>query len=101
MFFRPEAKAALWRWREVLAAAALVLVGLWWIMGPGRLLALPGWALVLAGVALCVVGVQRARFRGPGDGPGAVQVDEGQIAYFGPLTGGVVAIWNDLRSMRG
>lgn len=92
MFFRPEAKAALWRWREVLAAAALVLVGLWWIMGPGRLLALPGWALVLAGVALCVVGVQRARFRGPGDGPGAVQVDEGQIAYFGPLTGGVVAL---------
>jgi hypothetical protein len=36
--------------------------------------------------------VQRARFRDAGDGPGAVQVDEGQIAYFGPLTGGVVAL---------
>ncbi len=92
MFFRPEAKAALWRWREVLVASALALLGLWWIIGPGHLLALPGWALVLGGGALCFVGIQRARFRGASDGPGAVQVDEGQIAYFGPLTGGVVAV---------
>jgi len=91
-FFRPEAKAALWQWREVLAAAGLVLLGLWWIIGPGRLLVFPGVALVLGGAALGFVGVQRARFRDAGDGPGAVQVDEGQIAYFGPLTGGVVAL---------
>jgi len=95
MFFRPEAKAALWKWREVLVAALMALLGLWWIIGPGRLLALPGWALVIGGVALAFVGVQRARFRGTGDGAGAVQVDEGQIAYFGPLTGGVV----DMRAM--
>lgn len=92
MFFRPEAKAALWRWREVLLGAALALLGLWWSLGPGGLLAVPGWALVLGGAALGFVGVQRGRFRGAGDGPGAVQVDEGQIAYFGPLTGGVVAL---------
>lgn len=92
MFFRPEAKAALWRWREMLVAAALGLVGLWWIIGPGRLLALPGWAFFLAAIALGLVGFQRGRFRGESDGPGAVQVDEGQIAYFGPLTGGVVAL---------
>lgn len=92
MFFRPEAKAALWRWREVLAGAAISLVGLWWIVGPGRLLAVPGWAMVLGGAALGVIGVQRARFRSGGGGPGAVQVNEGQIAYFGPLTGGVVAL---------
>lgn len=92
MFFRPEAKAALWRWREVIVAGAMTLLGLWWIIGPGRLLALPGWAFVLGGIALGLVGFQRGRFRGPGDGPGAVQVDEGQIAYFGPLTGGVVSL---------
>ncbi len=92
MFFRPEAKAALWRWREVLVGVGLALFGLWWIVGPGFLLALPGWALLLGGVALGLVGFQRARFRGAGDGPGAVQVDEGQIAYFGPLTGGVVSL---------
>lgn len=92
MFFRPEAKAVVWRWREVVVAGGVACLGLWWIIGPGRLLAVPGWALVLAAVALAAVGVQRARFRGTGDGPGAVQVDEGQIAYFGPLTGGVVAL---------
>ncbi len=92
MFFRPEAKAALWRWREVLIAAGLALLGLWWIMGPGRLLALPGWALVFAAGALAMVGLQRARFRGPDDGLGAVQVVEGQVSYFGPLSGGVVAL---------
>lgn len=95
MFFRPEAKAALWRWREVLVASAMAVLGLWWIIGPGRLLALPGWALLLGGAALALIGIQRGRFRGAGDGPGAVQVDEGQIAYFGPLTGGVV----DLRAL--
>ena len=92
MFFRPEAKAALWRWREVLVAAAMALLGLWLITGPGLLLAVPGWALVLGGMALCFVGFQRARFRGTGDGVGAVQMDEGQISYFGPLTGGVIAL---------
>ena len=92
MFFRPEAKAALWRWREVLSAAALVLVGAWWIIGPGGLLALPGWAVVVGGFALALVGVQRMRFRGAGDGAGAVQVVEGQVGYFGPETGGVVAL---------
>jgi len=91
-FFRPEAKALLWRWREVLIAVGVALLGLWWIIGPGQLLALPGWASVVVGAALCFVGVQRARFRSTGDGAGAVQVDEGQIAYFGPLTGGVIAL---------
>ena len=92
MFFRPEAKAVLWRWREVLVGVGLALFGLWWIIGPGLLLALPGWAFVLGGIALGLVGAQRGRFRGAGDGLGAVHVDEGQIAYFGPLTGGVVAL---------
>ncbi len=92
MFFRPEAKAALWRWREVLSAAGLVLLGAWWITGPGGLLVLPGWAFVLGGIALAFIGVQRVRFRGAGDGAGAVQVVEGQIGYFGPETGGVVAL---------
>jgi hypothetical protein len=38
------------------------------------------------------IGVQRARFRIDAGGAGAVQVDEGQITYFGPLTGGATAV---------
>lgn len=92
MFFRPEAKAALWRWREVLVAVGLAVLGLWWIAGPGGLLRVPAVALLVIGAALGWIGIQRGRFRGTGEGAGAVQVDEGQVAYFGPLTGGVVAL---------
>ncbi|EEB86409.1 hypothetical protein [Roseobacter sp. GAI101] len=91
-FLRPEAKAELWRWREVLVGVTAALFGLWLIIGPGLLLALPGAALVATGAAFTWVGVQRVRFRKSGMGAGAVQVDEGQIAYFGPLTGGVVSL---------
>ena len=91
-FLRPEAKEGLWRWREVLTGAAVALIGLWLVLGPGLLLAIPGYALVIAGGAFILIGVQRIRFRKTGLGAGAVQIDEGQISYFGPLTGGVVAL---------
>ncbi|WP_405362292.1 hypothetical protein [Roseobacter sp.] len=89
---RPEAKAQLMRWREVLAGAVMAGLGLWWLIGPGRLLILPGIGLLIAGACLIWVGAQRARFRASGEGPGSVRVDEGQITYFGPLTGGAVAL---------
>lgn len=89
---RPEARAALWRWREVLAGLALIGLGLWWVLGPGGLLGWIGWALGLIGAALATAGIQRGRFRGAGGGPGVVQVVEGQISYFGPLTGGHAAM---------
>ena len=92
---RPEAKAQLSRFREVIVGAAFVFLGVWWLWGASAILILPGVALVLAGLALMWIGLQRARFRGEGQGPGAVRVDEGQIAYFGPLTGGVM----DLRDV--
>ncbi|MGC1494777.1 MAG: hypothetical protein WA790_03140 [Sulfitobacter sp.] len=91
-FFRPEAQAALWQWRECIAGVCIALFGLWLVMGPGFLLAVPGWALVLGGLVAIWLGAQRARFRGKDGGAGAVQVDEGQVTYFGPLTGGTVAL---------
>ncbi|WP_425043194.1 hypothetical protein [Primorskyibacter sp. S87] len=93
-FVRPEASAALWRWREVLTGAAITLLGISWIIGPGGLLGLVGWPVLLGGVALAVIGVQRARFRKGGGGPGVVLIDEGEVTYLGPLTGGVIAIDN-------
>jgi hypothetical protein len=89
-FVRPEATAAITRWREALIGAAAVAIGAWWFLGPGGLLGWIGLAVMLGGVALIVLGIQRGRFRIPGNGPGVVQVDEGRITYFGPLTGGVV-----------
>lgn len=89
---RPEAQAQLMRWREALVGGLSVLVGLWWLAGPGQLLTIPAVAMILAGAALIWIGVQRARFRSGGKGPGTVTVDEGQITYYGPLTGGAVAM---------
>ena len=91
-FIRPEARTTLWRWREVLTGMAVATLGLSWVLGPGGLLGWVGWLLIAAGLALVVVGVQRARFRAGSDGPGIVTVDEGQMTYFGPLTGGAVAL---------
>lgn len=91
-FIRPEARAALWRAREALIGGAIALLGLSWAVGPGGLLGWLGWGLLIAGVALLVIGLQRLRFRMGAGGPGVVQVDEGQISYFGPLDGGAVAV---------
>jgi hypothetical protein len=93
-FIRPEARAAIRRWREVLSGIGVALLGASWVLGPGGMLGWIGWVLIIAGLALVVVGVQRARFRAVSGGLGVVQVDEGQIAYLGPLTGGIAAIPN-------
>ncbi|KGM48226.1 hypothetical protein [Pseudooceanicola atlanticus] len=91
-FVRPELRATLWRWREALVAAVIGLVGLWAALTSFGILAMLGWGLVLLCPVLIFAGWQRGRFRADGQGPGVVRVDEGQVAYFGPLTGGVAAI---------
>ncbi|WP_204115660.1 hypothetical protein [Shimia biformata] len=93
-FIRPEARAALWRWREVLAALPVMALGAMWLSGFG-LLQIVGGVVLLAGVVLAFIGWQRARFRSDQAGPGVVQVDEGRVTYFGPLNGGAV----DLREV--
>lgn len=89
---RPELRAGLRRWREALTGGAVMLLALWaWTQGIGIVawLAVP---LGLAGAALVSTGVVRGQLRGPGTGPGVVDMTEGQLAYFGPRDGGVVAL---------
>lgn len=90
-FIRPEARATLWRWREVLAGVALTPVGAWWSFGvTGWLGNAVGFVVLGMAMLLLFLGIQRGRFREDSDGPGVVQVVEGRVAYFGPLTGGAV-----------
>jgi hypothetical protein len=91
-FLRPEARAALWRWREVLVGVATLAIGLWWALTSIGLLHWLGYVVLILAAAILAAGLQRARFRAGSGGPGVVRVDEGQVAYFGPLTGGVVAM---------
>ncbi|RRH78565.1 hypothetical protein [Falsigemmobacter faecalis] len=89
---RPEAQAFLWRWSGVGGALALVLCGLWLGTRGGWLLAGFGIALALLGLILARDAFQRLRFQGEAEGPGAVEVLEGQIAWFGPSGGGFLAL---------
>ena len=91
-FIRPELRAQIARWREALVGVAALALGLYWIaIGLGALW-LFGWVTLAIGTALIIAGAQRARFRVGVGGPGVVQVDEGQVAYYGPLDGGAMAV---------
>ncbi len=95
---RPEIRAAFWRWREGIAGAAACSLGLYWALAERGILSWLGVALAAGGAALALAGWQRGRFRGAGDGPGVVQLDEGRLTYFGPLTGGAIAV-REIRSL--
>ena len=90
-FIRPEAKLALWRWREVLAAGFVLLLGLSWINGPGGLLGWLGWTLVVVAAALSIIGLQRIRFRTGQAVPVSSPWMKARFGYLGPLDGGIVA----------
>ena len=91
-FIRPEIRVFIWRWRETLIGALLVLLGSSEVFGGTGLMVYVGIAVLVMGIVLVFLGLQRGRFRGEGDGPGSVDVDEGQIIYFGPMTGGSMAL---------
>lgn len=89
-FFRPEARALIHRWREVLAALLLVVFGLWWAATAAGVTVWLGYLACMIGAGWGWAAVQRVRFAQGDDGPGVVQVRERRLAYFGPLDGGVM-----------
>ena len=88
---RPEAMALIRRYREALFGALLGLPGLYWAMTSWGALQIIGGLLAVLGGIFVAAGLQRARFRTGAQGAGVVKVTEGQITYFGPISGGVVA----------
>jgi len=91
-FIRPEVQALLNKWREVLAAAGVILAGLWFLTSSQWLWQALGVVITVAGLGLGFVAFRRARFATQADGPGVVEVDERQISYYAPEHGGVVSI---------
>ena len=78
-FIRPELRARLWAWREALSGAVLAGAGLWTILSTRGVLMVLGYLALFVAVFLIWSGVQHARFRRVSGGPGAVDVDEGQM----------------------
>jgi hypothetical protein len=91
-FVRPEVRAALWRWREVLAGAAITALGANWAFASRGLLVWLGWPVLIVGLAFLVAGLQRARVRPRSGGPGMIELDEGQLTYLHPDNGAIVAL---------
>lgn len=92
---RPELRALLSRWSEVLTGLCVVLFGLWALQARDGFFQLLAMLVIIAGLGLAFTGWRRLRFKRAGAGPGIVQVVEGQISYFGPEEGGFIAL-NDL-----
>ncbi|MFU1478159.1 hypothetical protein ACM25N_10830 [Roseovarius sp. C7] len=88
---RAEARTALWRWRDVLVGLGILALALWAVLGAYGILHWLGWLGLALGAAFVWNGWQRLRFHRDPDGPGVVSVTEGQISYYGPLSGGAVA----------
>ncbi|WP_050528170.1 hypothetical protein [Pseudorhodobacter aquimaris] len=91
-FIRPDARQALCRWREVAAAAGVTAFGLWLMLLGGFLLLPLGGVFAVLGLGFGLLAYRRMRFAQSGDAPGVVELEEGQISYFGPTFGGAVAL---------
>lgn len=91
-FFRPESRAMIWRWREVLAGLLVMLWGGWLAATSLGMVAVFGWMLLAFSAVTIFTGTQRARFRVGDGGTGVVHVDEREVIYFGSLEGGSVSI---------
>ncbi|WP_425099920.1 hypothetical protein [Tropicibacter sp. S64] len=97
---RPEAAAALARFREVFIGLAVFAVGLYWgFFTGGGILHWIGFVVLLLGIALAWIGLRRARLYREGGGAGIVEVTERQISYFAPDGGGIVSV-DGLRQVR-
>lgn len=79
---RPEVAQGLHRWREVIAAAVVVVFGAWLIWLGGYLLMPLGVAACALGLGWALIGLRRMRFARAVDAPGLVEIDEGRISYF-------------------
>ncbi len=89
---RPELRAFLSRWSEVLTGLAIAAFGLFSLQATGVFFQGLAGLVVLAGLALALIGWRRLRFQRSGEAPGVVQVVEGQISYFGPDRGGFLGL---------
>lgn len=89
---RDEVSALAWRGREVLVAGAALALSLWVAAQGGYLLVPLGLGLAALALGFGLLALRRLRFSQTLGAPGVVEVDEAQISYMGPATGGFVSL---------
>jgi len=98
-FLRPEAVAQILRWREAIGAGFAIAIGVWMLSDPGPVVRGVGVVVILVGAGLLVNALRRVRFATADQAPGIVMLDEGQVSYMGPVSGGALAL-RDLAVLR-
>ncbi|MEM7545081.1 MAG: hypothetical protein AAF367_06045 [Pseudomonadota bacterium] len=101
-FLRPEAVRFLSRWAETATLFAMALLLFLYVVIWSGMAGPLMWGIA-AFVALASLWVVRSAVLSAlgnldGDAPGVVQIDERQIAYFGPHQGGIISI-NDIHTI--
>ncbi|MBS8226785.1 hypothetical protein [Vannielia litorea] len=89
---RPEARAQIFRWRECIAGAVIIAVGVWLGL---RTSGLAWWfsvALIAVGLLGFWAGLQRARIRPRSGGRGVIELDEGALRYLTGEGGAVISL---------
>ena len=89
---RPDLRERMERWSEPALGAAVLALGLWTATRGGWLLAAGGGRVAALGAGWLVLALRRLRFRGQGDAPGLVELDESRITYMGPQIGGSISL---------
>ena len=99
---RPGVTDALHKGQEVIAAAFVILVGLWLTWLGGYLLVPVGLLVMGLGAILAHMAWRRMRFAQVVGAPGLVELDEAQVGYLGPGDGGFLSLEElvELRLMR-
>lgn len=96
---RPDAIAALARWREVAVFGLLTATGIW-LAARGGIILLPiGGTVAAIAAVLTLAALRRLRFSQPVAAPGLVELVEGQVGYLGPVVGGFANL-DDLIEIR-
>lgn len=94
---RPELVVAFRKYADLLIGAGLVCAGIFGLIADPLIWKAIGTIACLVGGSLLWTSLPRALLRNEGQGPGIVEVDEGQIRYLAPYGGGVVAVENLVR----
>lgn len=89
---RPDITTTFWRWREVIAALTLGVLGLWLGWLGGYVLLPLGLVIGALAAAWGLQSWRRLRFAQSVAAPGMVEIDEGQIGYLSADMGGFVGL---------
>jgi hypothetical protein len=101
-FFRPAVSRFLVKWSEPLIMAVVLFLGLWMYFrahsAANATLLVVASIVIVAALALLFVAIRRVRLHTEKRGFGVVEVEERNITYYGPDTGGQVSL-DDLVSI--